>query len=339
MDERAPKTRPSGVSDRPPGVVNAVVYKSGVRIADIDVDEAGEWSRREGHVVWIGLYEPSVELLERVREQFALHPLAIEDAVNAHQFPKIEDYGESVFIVARTAQMVGGRVAFGETHLFVGRGYVVSIRHGASASYAQVRERAEARAQRLSEGEDFIVYAILDFIVDNYSPVIDRINDEAERIEDHVLTTTMGAGDVEQLYTLRRDLLRLRNVVAPLADVCRRLESTEVVAIDRNMRPHFRDIRDHLRRAQERIDTLRETLAFAFEASLMNAQMAQTDISRRLAAWAAILAVPTAIAGVYGMNFDHMPELKWEYGYFMVLGAIVLICVVLYWRFRRAGWL
>jgi magnesium transporter len=149
----------------------------------------------------------------------------------------------------------------------------------------------------------------------------------------------MGAAEIEQLYSLRRDLLRLHNAVTPLADVCRRLERTDVVLIDPAMRPHFRDVRDHLRRAQERIDTLRETLAFAFEASLMNAQMQQTNISRRLAAWAAILAVPTAIAGIYGMNFEHMPELKWEYGYYLVLGVTITVCVTLYWRFRRAGWL
>ncbi|WP_457796239.1 magnesium/cobalt transporter CorA [Methylocystis sp. S23] len=321
------------------GVVNASVYCKGVKVADIDLDAAGDWAKREGHVVWIGLFEPGVDLLERVRKQFALHPLAIEDAAKAHQFPKLEEFDDGLFIVARTAQMEDGRVTFGETHLFVGEGYVVSVRHGASQSYAQVRQRCEARAQRLSEGEDFIVYAILDFIVDNYFPVLDCVSDQVDDIEDHVLTISMGQEEIEQLYTLRRDLLRLRNAVVPLEDVCRRLERTDIVFIDPVMRPHFRDVRDHLRRAQERIDTLRETLAFAFEASLMNAQMQQTNISRRLAAWAAILAVPTAIAGIYGMNFEHMPELKWEYGYYGVLGVTFAVCLTLYWRFRRAGWL
>jgi magnesium transporter len=333
MDARAQETTYRS------GVVNAVAYFKGARVADIEIDEAGEWAKREGHVVWIGLYEPSVDLLERLRKQFSLHPLAVEDAAKAHQFPKLEEFDDSLFIVARTAQIVDGRLAFGETHLFVGEGYVVSVRHGPSCSYAAVRERCEARAQRLSEGEDFIVYAILDFIVDNYFPVLDCINDQVDDIEDHVLTVTMGSEEIEQLYTLRRDLLRLRNAVLPLGDVCRSLERTDVVLIDPVMKPHFRDVRDHLRRAQERIDTLRETLAFAFEASLMNAQMQQTNISRRLAAWAAILAVPTAIAGIYGMNFEHMPELKWEYGYYAVLGFTVSICAFLYWRFRKAEWL
>lgn len=322
-----------------PGLVAAVVYCRGVKVADIDIDAAGEWAKRPDHVVWIGLFEPDDALLERVRRQFALHPLAIEDAAKAHQFPKLEEFDDSLFIVARTAQIENGLLAFGETHLFVGPGYVVSVRHGPSRTYLEVRERAEARAQRLSEGEDFIVYAILDFIVDNYAPVLDNMAEQVDDIEDHVLATTMGQEEIEQLYRLRRDLLRLRNVVVPLEDVCRRLERTDIVFIDPAMRPHFRDVRDHLRRAEERIDTLRETLAFAFEASLMNAQMQQTNISRRLAAWAAILAVPTAIAGVYGMNFENMPELKWQYGYYAVLAATAAVCVFLYWRFRKAGWL
>jgi magnesium transporter len=334
MDERATATKPQEA-----GVVAAAVYHDGLKIADIEIDEAGAWAKRPGHVVWIGLHEPSKALLERVGRQFALHQLAIEDAFKAHQFPKLEEYEDSIFIVARTAQMVDGHIDFGETHLFVGVGYVVSVRHGASSSYAHVRERCEARAERLSEGEDFIVYAILDFIVDNYFPVLDAINDEVEDIEDHVITTTMGKVEIEQLYTMRRDLLHLRNAATPLSDVCRRLERSDIVAIDPVMRPHFRDVRDHLRRVQERIDTMRETLAFAFEASLMNSQMQQTDIARRLAAWAAILAVPTAVAGVYGMNFEHMPELKWEYGYYVVLGATASICAYLYYRLRRAGWL
>lgn len=329
----------SEMEEMAPGVINAAAYLRGVKVADIDIERAGDWARRDGHVVWIGLYEPSRELLDRVRKQFALHPLAIEDAAKAHQFPKLEQYGESLFIVARTAQKQNGRIAFGETHLFVGRGYVVSVRHGPSHSYKAVRTRAESQAESLTEGEDFIVYAILDFIVDNYFPVLEGMRGEVEDIEDHVLATSLGTREIEQLYTLRRDLLRLRNAVAPLVDVCRRLERTEVVPIDPAMRPHFRDVTDHVRRVQEGIDTMREVLAFGFEASLMNAQMQQTAISRRLAAWAAILAVPTAIAGIYGMNFDHMPELRWRYGYFVVLAVTVTICSTLYYRFRKAGWL
>jgi magnesium transporter len=325
--------------DDGPGVVAAGAYAGGRRVANISIEEAGDWARRPGHVVWIGLLEPSDELLSRVQAQFGLHELAIEDAGNAHQRPKLEQYGDALFIVARTAQMVEGRIAFGETHLFVGRGYIVSVRHGASASYAAVRQRCEACPSVLSHGENYILYAILDFIVDNYMPVLETIQAEVEEIEDGVLATTLRQADIERLYTLRRDLLRLRNAVLPLVEVCRRLEHVEALAIDASMQPLFRDVTDHVRRIQEEIDSLREVLAFAFEASLMTGQAQQTVITRRLAAYAAMLAVPTAVAGIYGMNFKNMPELQWEYGYFMALGLIVTAVVLIHWQLRRVGWL
>jgi magnesium transporter len=322
-----------------PGVVAAGVYAGGQKVADISIDQAGSWSKRPGHVVWIGLREPSEELLRRVQTQFGLHPLAIEDAASPHQHPKIEQYGDAAFIVARTAQMVDGRIAFGETHLFVGRGYVVSVRHGASTTYAKVRERCESCPAVLSRGEDYILYAILDFIVDNYLPVLEAIHAEVDSIEDSVLAGALKQADIERLYMLRRDLLRLRNAVVPLGEVCQRLEHTQVLHIEPTVQPLFHDVSDHVRRVREEIDALREVLAFAFEASLMTGQAQQTTITRKLAAWAAILAVPTAIAGIYGMNFEFMPELKMRYAYYGVLAAIVVICSMLYYRFRKNGWL
>jgi magnesium transporter len=321
-----------------PGVVASSVYAGGRRVQDITIEEAGEWSKRPGHVVWIGILEPSPDLLQRVQAQLGLHYLAIEDAGKAHQHPKIEQYGEALFVVARTAQLIDGRIAFGETHLFVGRGYVVSVRHGASSSYAAVRQRCESCPTVLSHGEDYILYAILDFIVDNYMPVLETLHAEVEAIEDSIFSRPAEHVDVQRLYMIRRDLLRLRNSVVPLVEVCRRLEHAQVMAIDPAMQPLFRDVTDHVLRVQEEIDALREVLAFAFEASLMRGQAQQTVITRRLAAWAAILAVPTAIAGIYGMNFEHMPELKWSYGYFLVIGVILAICSSLYWRFRQNGW-
>ena len=326
-------------SGNEPGVVAASVYAGGRRVSDISIEEAGQWSKKAGHVVWIGLLEPTPELLQRVQEQLDLHPLAIEDAGKAHQHPKLEQYGEALFIVARTAQMVEGQIAFGETHIFVGRGYVVSVRHGASTSYAAVRERCEACPTILARGEDYILYAILDFIVDNYMPVVETAQGEVDALEDGVLHRTLYRAEIDRLYMLRRELLRLRKAVAPLVDVCHRLEHAEVLPIDPQMQPLFRDVTDHIRRVQEDIDSLREVLAFAFEANLMAGQAQQTAITRQLAAWAAILAVPTAVAGIYGMNFEHMPELKWTYGYYVVVGAVLSVCTVLYLRFRRSGWL
>jgi magnesium transporter len=331
--------RTSSATPNEPGVIASSVYALGALVADIAVDEAGAWSKRPGHVVWIGLFEPSPELLHRVQKQFSLHPLAIEDAGKPHQQPKVEQYGEALFIVARTAQMLEGRIAFGETHLFVGKGYVVSVRHGASVSYARVRERCESCPTVLSRGEDYILYAILDFVVDNYAPVLEAINEEVDTIEDSILNKTLEHTAIDRLYMLRRDLLRLRNAAVPLLDVCQRLEHADVLPIDASMQPLFRDVTDHVRRVKEEIDTLREVLAFAFEASLMTGQMDQTGISRRLASWAAILAVPTAVAGIYGMNFKHMPELEWEYGYFAVVAAILAACVTLFTVFRRNRWL
>ena len=338
MDDKTASTT-FGSSRSEPGVIAAGVYASGRRVADIAIEDAREWSRRLGHVVWIGLYEPSLELLARVQAQFDLHPLAIEDAGKPHQHPKLEQYGEALFIVARTAQIVNERIGFGETHIFIGRGYVVTVRHGASTSYTAVRERCESCPTVLSRGEHYILYAILDFIVDNYMPVVETIHDEVEALEDRVFEKSLEKADVQRLYMLRRDLLKLRNAAAPLVNVCRRLEHAEVMSIEPAMQPLFRDVTDHVRRVQEEIDMLREVLAFAFEASLMSGQAEQSSITRRLAAWAAILAVPTAIAGIYGMNFEFMPELTWSYGYFIVLAVIFGAAGTLFWQFRRSGWL
>ncbi|MEH2614998.1 Mg2+ and Co2+ transporter CorA [Bradyrhizobium sp. AZCC 1693] len=251
------------------GVVAAGVYVDGRRIANIAIEEASSWRRKPGHVVWIGLYEPDLALLKSVQQQFDLHDLAIEDANHAHQRPKIEQYGDGLFIVARTAQLIEGRIAFGETHLFVGEGYLVSVRHGASTSYAPVRERCESCPRALARGEDYILYAILDFIVDNYSPVLETIHEEVEAIEDDVLANPITRSQVERLYMLRRDLLRLRNAIGPLVEVCRRLEHDNLPMVRSTMQALFRDVTDHVRTIQERTDSMREVLAFAFEASLL----------------------------------------------------------------------
>jgi magnesium transporter len=241
--------------------------------------------------------------------------------------------------VARTAQLIDGRIAFGETHLFVGEGYLVSVRHGASTSYATVREHCESCPRALARGEDYILYAILDFIVDNYSPVLETIHEEVEEIEDYVLANTITRAQVERLYMLRRDLLRLRNAIGPLVEVCRRLEHDNLPMVRSTMQPLFRDVTDHVRNIQERIDSMREVLAFAFEASLLVGQAQETAVSKKLASWLAIIAVPTAVAGIYGMNFKYIPELQLEYGYFIVMGGMLAACVGLYWRFRHVGWL
>ena len=321
------------------GIVASSVYRGGRHVGDIPIEGAAARAGKDGCVVWIGLFEPSWELLRRVQHEFGLHNLAIEDAKHAHQRPKLEIYGETAFVVARTAQLLNGRVTFGETHIFVGKGYIVTVRHGASTSYTAVRRHWEACPGTLAKGEDFILYAILDFIVDNYQPVLDAIEEEVETIEDHVLENPLSRAEIQRLYMLRRDLLRLRNAAGPLVEVCRRLTTSELPQIDANMHAMFRDVTDHIRRVEEKVDSLREVLAFAFEASLLIGQGHETAISKKLASWAAILAVPTALAGIYGMNFENMPELAWRFGYPAILLAMAAICSTLYWRFKKNGWL
>src|SRR6476646_10530053 len=238
------------------GVVAAGVYVDGRRVANIAIEEAAGWRSKPGHVVWIGLHEPDVTLLHSVQQQFQLHDLAIEDADHAHQRPKIEQYGEALFIVARTAQLDGESIAFGETHLFVGEGYIVSVRHGPSTSYTPERERCESCPRALARGEDYILYAILDFIVDNYSPVLEAIHEEVEAMEADVLANAMTRAQIQRLYLLRRDLLRLRNAVGPLVEVCRRLEHDHLPMVRSTMQPLFRDVTDHVRTVQEQIDSL-----------------------------------------------------------------------------------
>lgn len=328
------------------GVVACIVYADGRKVAETSIDQLADWLNKPNHVVWVGLFEPSGEVLSRLQRQLGLHPLAVLDAGRTHNHPKLEQYDEAAFIVARTAQIVDDRIALGETQIFVGRGFVVSIRYGASIPYAEVRKRCEACPELLGHGADYIVYSILEFIVANYDPVIEKVRTGVSEIEDQVLKRELPHEQIERLYRLRRNLLKLRDAITPLLDVCRRLESSDVVAIDPEMQMRFRQTTHHVDRTRDDIDSLREVLSFAFEVSLMmgqsrqtHVQSQQTVIARQLAAWAAILAVPTAIAGIYGMNFKNMPELEWRYGYFLVLAVIFLSCAGLYGWFRRNDWL
>jgi magnesium transporter len=320
-------------------IVNCAAYCGGVRVADLEIDRIGAEAARDDRFVWIGLHEPDEELLRRVQRQFGLHDLAIEDAHRAHQRPKLEIYGDSVFVVLHTAQLVDRKIAYGETHLFLGKGYVVSIRHGASLSYAAVRARCECSPKLLARGESFVLYALMDFVVDNYFPIVDAIEQEVERIEDAIFKESAARTEVERIYELRRDLLLMRRAVSPLRELCGRIMRQDTPVIDATMQHYFRDVADHVIRVDEAISDLRELLTSVLEADLMLSSARQNEVTKRLAAWAAILAVPTAVAGIYGMNFEHMPELKWEYGYFGVVGIIAAICLYLFIRFRRTGWL
>jgi magnesium transporter len=321
-----------------PQIIDCAAYDDGRRVRDINLAEAGQAAEGASRFVWIGLHEPDVELLRQVQVQFGLHDLAIEDAHNAHQRPKLELYGDGLFAVLHTAQMTAGKIVFGETHVFAGRGYIVTVRHGASSSYSEVRARCEAAPKMLKKGVDFVFYSLMDFIVDNYLPVVQAIESEVEGLEEAVFGGGFEPKQVERLYDLKRELLALRRIVTPLGEMTNRLMRFDVPLVDRDTHPYFRDVHDHALRVLETIDSLRDLLTTALEAKLMLASVQQNEVTKKLAGWAAILAVPTAVAGIYGMNFRFMPELESPYGYPAVLLAILGLCGYLYFRFKKAGW-
>jgi magnesium transporter len=320
-------------------VIDCALYEGGRRIATIDLDQTGAPEPGSGRFVWIGLHEPDQPLLSKVQQRFRLHDLAIEDALRAHQRAKLEIYGESLFIVLRTVQLLDRKISFGETHIFAGGGYVVTVRHGSAIGYKEVRARSEHNPKMLARGQDFVVYSIMDFVVDQYFPVLHELESEVDAIEEAVFARSAGRIDIERIYGLRHDLLLMRRAIQPLQEVCSRIMRFDVPLIDADMHPYFRDVQDHIIRVVESIDNLRELLNAALEANLLFASIQQNDVTKKLAGWAAILAVPTAIAGIYGMNFEHMPELRQPLAYPLVLLAILTVCSWLYVRFRKAGWL
>jgi magnesium transporter len=322
-------------------VVACAAYAKGCRVAEVALEDISEVLKQDDRFVWIGLYEPDEALLKEVQAEFGLHDLAIEDAHLAHQRPKLERYGDSLFIALRTAQpdREQRRIAFGETHLFVGARYVVSVRHGASLSYADVRTRCEGQPQLLAKGPAFVLHAIMDFVVDQYFPIVDGLEDGLEALEDEIFNERISRETTMRIYTLKRDLLEIKRGVSPLIDICNRLMRTDLDLIPDDARPYFRDVYDHALRINEKVDGLRELLGTALEANLSLTTIAQNEATKRITAWAAMFAVPTMIAGIYGMNFEIMPELRWRWGYPAVMAVTVTLCGILYYRFKRSGWL
>lgn len=331
-------------SAKPPrsGVINSAAYYNGVRVADVPVPDLGDAWRHSDRFLWVGLYEPDEKLLAYLQEAFGLHDLAIEDAHNAHQRPKLEVYEDSLFVVLRTARLSGGgehRIEFGETHVFVGRRYVVTIRHGSMKSHVGLRARCEASPHLLAKGAGFVLHSLMDFIVDQYFPVIDALEAELDELEENIFSGKFVRSVTARIYHLRRDLLSLKQAVTPLIDVSSQLTRIDSDFITPDTRPYFQDVHDHVIRIADLIDSLQQLSQTALDANLALISVAQNDDTKRLAAWAAILAVPTMIAGVYGMNFEHMPEVKSVYGYPIVMCVMLLICTGLYRWFRKAGWL
>lgn len=323
----------------PAMVMKCVVYEDGQRFEDIELEQISHWLQREQAFVWLGLREANKALLSNIQEAFGLHELAVEDACSAHQRPKLEEYGETLFMVLHTAQLVEQGLEFGETHLFVGPRFLITVRHGASASLSKVRERCEALPQQLSKGSGFVLYAIMDYVVDNYMPVIDGLQARFDILESAIFQQRPSRQTLEGLYELKRELLLLEGAINPVIDICNELMRFHNVFIPREVRPYFRDVADHIKRIDQSIHSMREMLIAAMQVHLSFETVRQNDVVKKLAGWGAILAIPTMVFSWYGMNFRYMPELDWEYSYPVVIAGVFSASALLYWRLRRTHWL
>jgi len=322
-------------------IVNCAAYADGRRVADIDLEAVSDYVAKEDHFVWIGLHEPSDEILRKIQEELGLHELAIEDALRAHQRPKLEEYGPCLFVVLRTVawDAQAHTVIVGETDVFAGKRYLVSVRHGETQGYADVRARCESTPHLLRHGPGFVLYALMDSIVDRYFPVIDAFEEELDALEQAIFSGRVDPKVAERIYELKREVMATKRAVSPLIDVCNRLVRYDQALIADEVRPYFRDVYDHVVRINETIDNVRELLSSALEANLALVSIRQNEVMKSLAGWAAIFGVGTFMAGIWGMNFQHMPELDETWGYPAALGAMALVSGGVFWRLRRAGWL
>jgi magnesium transporter len=321
-------------------IVDCAIYERGHRLeGTLPLEKAFEASRRDDAFVWIGLYEPTEDEFDAVRREFALHELAVEDAIKAHQRPKLEVYGDSLFLVLKTARYLEAEnvVEFGEILLFLGEDFVITVRHG-EAPLHDVRLRTESRPDLLKCGPGAALYAIVDRIVDDYLPVIAGLDRDVREIEGEVFSETR-TNPAEHIYHLKREVLELHDAVAPLVNPVDRLARGHHGLVHEDIQPYFRDVHDHLLRVVDEVESFRDLLTSVLTANLTQVSVRQNEDVRRISAWAAIIAVPTMIAGLYGMNFENMPELGWSLGYPIVLGIIAVACASLYLYFRRIGWI
>jgi magnesium transporter len=322
-------------------IVDLAVYKDGQREDDVSLDDAFESCRAPGTLVWIGLHEPTADEFDSVRREFGLHELAVEDAMKGHQRPKLEVYeDDQIFIVLKTARYFEPDVLeFGEILMFVGDNYIVSVRHGEATPLHDVRLALEKRPELLKCGTGAVLHAILDKVVDDYTPVLTNLDIDITELEARAFGEDPAQGLTERIYRLKRQVINLHRATAPLAEPLGRLADGRYSHVDDELRPYFRDVYDHLLRDVQQADQFRELLTSILEANLTQVSVRQNEEMRKISAWAAILAVPTLIAGVYGMNFQNMPELKWHYGYPLAVLVMVGISVGLWSYFRRIDWL
>ena len=323
-------------------LINCVVYQNGTKLADIPVSEISDYISRPDAFVWVALQDATPEELEEMQQEFGLHELAVEDARHGHQRPKIEEYGASLFSVLHLVEPSLSNpkdINVGEVNIFTGSNYVLSVRNRSQKGFLGVRERCEREPELLRNGSGFVLYALMDAVVDRYFPILDQMETELETVEKDIFTKGTARSNIERLYELKGRVMILKHAVAPLMEGASKLHGGRVPNICSGVQDYFRDVVDHLSRINALIDTIRDTIGTAIQVNLAMATIEESEITKRLAAWASIFAVCTAFAGIWGMNFEMMPELKWRYGYPVALALIVVTCSLLFWRFKRARWL
>ncbi len=320
-------------------LVNCVVYQDGRKLADIAQSEIHDYLAKPGCFVWVALRDTTDAELEEAARQFGLHELSVEDARHGHQRPKIEEYGNEVFTVLHVVELVGEELHVGEVNVFTGPNFVLSVRNRSEQSFLGVRARCEREPELLRNGSGYVLYALMDAIVDRYFPVLDAIETELEAIEERIFANTSPRANIEALYYVKQKVATLKHAAGPLMDTVGKLYGGRVPAVCHGLGEYFRDVYDHLVRLNQSLDNMRDTINTAIQVNLATITISETEVTKRLAAWAALLAVPTFIASLYGMNFANMPELKWEYGYYMALALMAAFDFYLWLRFRKAGWL
>jgi magnesium transporter len=320
-------------------LINCVAYQGGKKLADIPVSQIHLFVNEPGCFVWVALKDPEPAELDVMRQEFALHELAVEDAQHGHQRPKIEEYGPSLFVVMQMIENEGDDLKVGEVGVFVAKNYVLSVRHRSRQGFTEVRKRCETEPELLSHGSAYVLYALMDAVVDRYFPVLDAISIELEQVEERIFAKQTERASIEALYGIKQKLMTLKHATEPLLEAMGKLHGGRVPALCLPLQDYFRDVSDHLVRLNQSIDSLRDMATTAISVSLSLVSLQENEVTKRLAAYAALVAVPTMIAGIYGMNFQHMPEIQWELGYPATLAVMALIDLYLFYRFRKAKWL
>jgi magnesium transporter len=320
-------------------LINCAAYQNGKKLADIPIEQIHLFVSRPDCFVWVALKDPEAAELELMQAEFGLHDLAVEDAHKGHQRPKIEEYGQSLFVVLHMVENGSDELSVGEVCIFVGNNYVLSVRQRAKQGLVEVRKRCEEEPELLRHGPAYVLYALMDAVVDRYFPVLDTISTELERVEERIFAIQTERASIEALYCIKQKLMTLKHATEPLLEAVGRLHGGRVPQLCQGLQDYFRDISDHLVRLNQSIDSLRDMVTTAISVSLSLITLQENEVTKRLAAYGALVAVPTLIAGIYGMNFEHMPEIQWQHGYPVSLISMALIDGYLFYRFRKAKWL